>query len=314
MSWTRACSTGACPRSPIRARCASRAGSAPSRVWSAMRQEIYHQRIPIDDALRRIEGLYKPYHRALRRLLTRVHRDFGSAVLIDCHSMPSMVGSKDDRPRADIVLGDRYGTSCVPIVAEVIDATFREFGSVSRNKPYAGGFVAEHRQPGRRAAFDPDRDQSRAVHGRAALWADPSFARLAAGRSSAPRWRSRTRSSARASTRSTAADRAAEAAMRRLIQSDVPASRHHRRGIRSAAKRSRICLGARSDRRHQKLYRRHAGVGEPHRASAQWVSGLWHDGSTLHPGVFHRRWEGRGMARSWLRSSDDRTASSPPGA
>jgi len=88
-------------------------------------QEIYHQRIPIDDALRRIEGLYKPYHRALRRLLTRVHRDFGSAVLIDCHSMPSMAGAKDDRPRADIVLGDRYGTSCVPIVSEVIEATFR---------------------------------------------------------------------------------------------------------------------------------------------------------------------------------------------
>ena len=79
-------------------------------------QEIYHQRIPIDDALRRIEGLYKPYHRALRRLLTRVHRDFGTAVLIDCHSMPSIAGAKDDRPRADIVLGDRYGTSCVPIV------------------------------------------------------------------------------------------------------------------------------------------------------------------------------------------------------
>ena len=76
-------------------------------------QEIYHQRIPIDDALRRIEGLYKPYHRALRRLLTRVHRDFGTAVLIDCHSMPSTAGTKDDRPRADIVLGDRYGTSCV---------------------------------------------------------------------------------------------------------------------------------------------------------------------------------------------------------
>jgi N-formylglutamate amidohydrolase len=34
-------------------------------------------------AIRRIEGLYKPYHRALRRLFTRVHRDFGAAVLID---------------------------------------------------------------------------------------------------------------------------------------------------------------------------------------------------------------------------------------
>jgi len=108
-------------------------------------QEIYHQRIPIDDALRRIEGLYKPYHRALRRLLTRVHRDFGTAVLIDCHSMPSMAGTKDDRPRADIVLGDRYGTSCVGIIAEVIDDTFRALGyAVSRNKPYAGGFITEH--------------------------------------------------------------------------------------------------------------------------------------------------------------------------
>src|SRR5690349_20418344 len=108
-------------------------------------QEIYQQRIPIDDALRRIEGLYKPYHRALRRLLTSVHQDFGTALLVDCHSMPSMAGSKDDRPRADIVLGDRYGTSCVGIIADVVDETFRELGyAVSRNKPYAGGFITEH--------------------------------------------------------------------------------------------------------------------------------------------------------------------------
>src|SRR4029077_4819136 len=52
-------------------------------------QEIYDQRIPVDDALRRIESLYKPYHRTLRRLFGRLHRDFGAAVLIDCHSMPS---------------------------------------------------------------------------------------------------------------------------------------------------------------------------------------------------------------------------------
>jgi N-formylglutamate amidohydrolase len=107
--------------------------------------EIYDQRIPVDDALARIEGLYKPYHRALRRLITATHRDFGAAVLIDCHSMPSVAGSKDDRPRADFVLGDRYGTSCVPVVAETIEATLADLGfSVSRNKPYAGGFITEH--------------------------------------------------------------------------------------------------------------------------------------------------------------------------
>jgi N-formylglutamate amidohydrolase len=108
-------------------------------------QEIYGARIPVDDAIRRIEWLYKPYHRALRRLFTRVHRDFGAAVLIDCHSMPSTAGAKDERPRADIVLGDRYGTSCVGVVAECIDSVLREQGYVvSRNKPYAGGFITEH--------------------------------------------------------------------------------------------------------------------------------------------------------------------------
>ena len=108
-------------------------------------QEIYGQRIPVDDAIRRIEWLYKPYHRALRRLFTRVHRDFGAAVLVDCHSMPSAAGAKDERPRADVVLGDRYGTSCVGLVAETIETTLREKGYVvSRNKPYAGGFITEH--------------------------------------------------------------------------------------------------------------------------------------------------------------------------
>jgi N-formylglutamate deformylase len=107
--------------------------------------EIYDQRIPVDEALTRIEGLYKPYHRALRRLITGVHRDFGAAVLIDCHSMPSVAGNKDDRPRADFVLGDRYGTSCVPVIAEAIEVALAGFGhSVSRNKPYAGGFITEH--------------------------------------------------------------------------------------------------------------------------------------------------------------------------
>jgi N-formylglutamate amidohydrolase len=108
-------------------------------------QEIYSQRIPAEDAIRRIEGLYKPYHRALRRLFTRVHRDFGAAILIDCHSMPSTSGSKDERPRSDVVLGDRYGTSCIVAVAEAAEATLRAQGySVSRNKPYAGGFITEH--------------------------------------------------------------------------------------------------------------------------------------------------------------------------
>jgi N-formylglutamate deformylase len=108
-------------------------------------QEIYNQRIPVDDALQRIESLYKPYHRALRRLFTAVHRVFGAAVLVDCHSMPSTAGQRDERPRPEFVLGDRYGTSCVAVVGDTLERALRALGyTVSRNKPYAGGFITEH--------------------------------------------------------------------------------------------------------------------------------------------------------------------------
>jgi N-formylglutamate deformylase len=108
-------------------------------------QEIYDSRMSVDEAMRRIEALYKPYHRALRRLFTKVHRQYGAAVLVDCHSMPSNAGQKDERPRPEFVIGDRYGTSCVGMVADCVERTLRELGyTVSRNKPYAGGFITEH--------------------------------------------------------------------------------------------------------------------------------------------------------------------------
>ncbi len=108
-------------------------------------REIYPKRIPIAEALMRIEQFYKPYHRTLRKLVTRAQNNCGFALLLDCHSMPSHAGGRDERPRADIVLGDRYGTSCAPEVTDLIERTLRALGYVVlRNKPYAGGFITEH--------------------------------------------------------------------------------------------------------------------------------------------------------------------------
>jgi N-formylglutamate amidohydrolase len=108
-------------------------------------REIYDRRLPVDEALGRIELYYKPYHRELRRLVMRAQQGFGLAILLDCHSMPSSASGRDERPRADIVLGDRYGTSCATLVTDVIEETLRDLGySVLRNKPYAGGFITEH--------------------------------------------------------------------------------------------------------------------------------------------------------------------------
>ncbi|MDI4654873.1 N-formylglutamate amidohydrolase [Xanthobacter autotrophicus] len=107
-------------------------------------QEIYPRRLAVSEALERIETYYKPYHQALRRLIGRVQRQWGLAVLVDCHSMPS-ASNREDVARADFVIGDRYGTSCSEIVIEAIEAGLTARGyKVVRNKPYAGGYITEH--------------------------------------------------------------------------------------------------------------------------------------------------------------------------
>lgn len=108
-------------------------------------QEIYRDRLAVEDALKRIEALYKPYHRALRRLINKVYQTFGTVVMVDCHSMPSVGISRDEPLRPDLVIGDRYGTSCAAVLADMVETTMGGLGySVGRNKPYAGGFITEH--------------------------------------------------------------------------------------------------------------------------------------------------------------------------
>lgn len=127
-------------------------------------QEIYAARLPVEEAIGRIEKLYKPYHARLGELLTRAQRNFGVAVLVDCHSMPSgaihagmippgailsgplfAAGGADAKPKVDFVVGDRHGTSCAAVFVEVVEAELRRCGYiVQRNKPYAGGFITEH--------------------------------------------------------------------------------------------------------------------------------------------------------------------------
>ena len=64
----------------------------------------------------------------------------------------------------------------------------------------------------------------------------------------------------------TEADRAAEIAMRRLIEATFPAMASSARSSRP--RRRRICLGARSDRRHQELYLRLSDLGHADRPDA----------------------------------------------
>jgi N-formylglutamate amidohydrolase len=104
---------------------------------------IYSEPLSLTAAKIRIKDLYHPYHDALQGLIDEARSLFGKVLLIDCHSMPGFnsMGSR----RSDIILGDRFGKSCSPEIVMLIEKLFQGLGySVSRNYPYAGGFVTKH--------------------------------------------------------------------------------------------------------------------------------------------------------------------------
>ena len=110
--------------------------------------EIYRTRLFASEALDRINSFYKPYHSALRKLISETLDEFGFCVLLDCHSMPSSgllpaIGTHNKPP--DFVLGDRHGTTCAPEIISWVEHSLCGFGyEVARNTPYAGGFTTEH--------------------------------------------------------------------------------------------------------------------------------------------------------------------------
>ena len=108
-------------------------------------EEIYAGKLRFADAQQRIDGLYRPYHQALRRLVEETEGLFGGYLLVDCHSMPSAARSICGPGAADIVLGDCHGTACAPAIVEAARRFFAVRGfTVALNAPYAGGFTTEH--------------------------------------------------------------------------------------------------------------------------------------------------------------------------
>lgn len=106
-------------------------------------EEIYAVKLDWQDAEHRIRNYYLPYHENLRQLMADTYRRFGMAVLVDCHSMPSAAGLAGSG-RPDIVLGDRHGTSCAGWITQHLEEQLRAHGlKVSRNRPYAGGYITQ---------------------------------------------------------------------------------------------------------------------------------------------------------------------------
>jgi N-formylglutamate deformylase len=97
---------------------------------------------------RRLSALYRPYHQALRRILSEHRERFGYVILLAAHSMPSAGRSGHTDPgssRADVVPGSRGFTTAAAQVIRCPDVLARQRGwTVQHDTPYRGGFTTGH--------------------------------------------------------------------------------------------------------------------------------------------------------------------------
>ncbi len=114
-------------------------------VWRTLDdgRPIYARRLSVAEVLGRIERCHAPYHAALRSLLDAAHARHGVVWHLNCHSMNAVSGAMGEggagQRRADIVLGDRDGSSCDPAFTEFVRSTLAGHGlDVAVNRPFKG--------------------------------------------------------------------------------------------------------------------------------------------------------------------------------
>jgi N-formylglutamate amidohydrolase len=128
---------------PMTARARGGLGIVPART----QKHGYLWRRPIrrGDLEVRLDAAHRPYHQAIEQQLAEIHRRFGCALLLDCHSMPPPGSGIPP-----IVFGDCHGHSAASWVTREAVAIAARLGfDACANDPFAGGHVVErHGEPG----------------------------------------------------------------------------------------------------------------------------------------------------------------------
>ena len=114
-------------------------------VWRLLDdgRPIYNRRLTVAEVRHRITTCHQPYHAALQALLDTSHAKFGVVYHLNCHSMNPVSGVMGEggagRTRADVVLGDRDGTTCAPAFTAFVREVLVGLGyAVKVNDPFKG--------------------------------------------------------------------------------------------------------------------------------------------------------------------------------
>jgi N-formylglutamate amidohydrolase len=113
--------------------------------------ELWKKPLSQSELQARLDCVHLPYHAALAAALEGLRDAWGTALLLDLHSMPPLGPKRGAHAAPDFVIGDRFGVSSEPgLTAAAFDHLGGSGRTAAHNRPYAGGYVLErHGAPAR---------------------------------------------------------------------------------------------------------------------------------------------------------------------
>jgi N-formylglutamate amidohydrolase len=124
-------------------------GLVPVRL--AYAGHLWRVPVPYAELQRRIMDIHRPYHQAIADALEAARQRFGTALLVDLHSMPPLARGADGAAPANIVIGDRFGRSAASRFSGICaDAAVHGGFAPAINVPYPGSYTLDrHGAPDR---------------------------------------------------------------------------------------------------------------------------------------------------------------------
>ena len=129
-------------------------------------KNIYDGLLNYYEALARIQNVYEPYHKRLKQLIDRCVRKFGFCLVVDCHSMPSMICNimNESKP-LDFCICNLFGESCPDeISSKLYDYLQKDEFRVEYNRPYAGAFITFNYCQPRKKIYTVQLEINRAIY------------------------------------------------------------------------------------------------------------------------------------------------------
>jgi N-formylglutamate amidohydrolase len=130
---------------PHELQASGKASIGKALIWRTLDdgRPIYDRLLSVEEVAQRIAKYAAPYQAQLAVLINNLHREHGHCYHINCHSMNAVSGKMGQGgagiARADVVLGDRDGSTCEADFTSFVEAYFKDLGlDVKTNDPFKG--------------------------------------------------------------------------------------------------------------------------------------------------------------------------------